>query len=258
MKSISAASSGFVSPPRLACAPRLSISRRKLAVRWLLSRSSPPMQTAASKAWPEAEDDGGKRAVLFNERLRNNSWTAGTGESRSWVSAASRFSCRMIKSVNGWALPAGGWALPAKRFFTRASSPQARAAGFCCARLVIVSPSRSQPGNSARRAACMSIRAVPNFCSPARVRPSSSNIGPLRPACSRTPASTARRCMGTSRPQASSARPRMAQIENHNHRIVAISPENFLVAVRLCPDGHRSSKNAAKPARPTGHLLVSQ
>ena len=228
MKSISASSSGFVSPPRLACAPRLSISRRKLAVRWLLSSSSPPMQTAASKAWPEAEDDGGKRAVLFNERLRNNSWTAGTGESRSCVSAASRFSCRMMKSVNGWVPRGRRMGIAGEKIFTRASSPQVSAAGFCCARLVIAvtEPVPAGKFRQARRLHEHRGRAQFLFTrqGPALFeqragrcdRPVQGHRRP-RPADAWAPAGRT----------ASSAKPRMAQIKNHNHRIVSISPEKI-------------------------------
>ena len=54
--------------------------------------TSPHSNSATSKACPEADDDGGKRTVLFKARVRNNSCTTDDCESRKWASAASRFS----------------------------------------------------------------------------------------------------------------------------------------------------------------------
>ncbi len=223
--------------------------RFKSAVKCPLSTRRPQAETAASKAWPEADDDGGRSTVLVRERLRINSSTADDDEWLKAASAASRFCCRTMKSVKGSAPAFDAGALPGKRFFTCVSAPHVNAAEFCRAWPAIIWSSRSQPGNASNRAACTSIWAVPNFCSPASVFPSSSSAGPVRPALARMPASTARKCTGTSRPQASSANPRTAQNKKHSHRIFMISPENSLsLGIRPGIGKCRSKQKSCQPA----------
>ena len=144
------------------------------------SPQQPQMPMAVSKAWPEADEEGGSSTVWVRERLRINACTANNDESLNAASAASRFSCRTMKSVTA----AGSGGVGEKIFYARVIAPGqrrrilSRLGGDRSGR---AGPSREMP---ARRAACTSIWAAPNLCSPARVRPCSSNAGPFRPAFS--------------------------------------------------------------------------
>jgi len=219
MKSISTSSSGSELPPPLAVAASELIAPLKPADKCPPSSNRPHSETAVSNAWPDADDDGGKSTVPFSARQRSNSCTTGTGELCRYASAASRFSGRTRKSVAGPASVAGAL----KSFSSRASSPHISAAGCCNAWFVTLSARRSQPATPARCAPCASSCAAPSRPSAASAWPCSSKAGPFLPALAMTLASTARKCMGTSRPPTSITKPRTTKRQTHGQRFLMFS-----------------------------------
>jgi hypothetical protein len=102
--SMSRPSSGSELPPRMAAAARSRSASRKPVATQFSSTNSPQTDSAASKAWPEEDDEGGNSTVFVRSRQRISSRTAGVALAASNSSARSRFSSRMSASVKGRAL----------------------------------------------------------------------------------------------------------------------------------------------------------
>src|SRR4051812_39621591 len=73
MISRSICSSGCGFAPRFDWAASVNTELLKAGLSLPSSSSRPQVPTAASKAWPAEDEDGGKRAVLVSARQRSNS-----------------------------------------------------------------------------------------------------------------------------------------------------------------------------------------
>src|ERR1039458_4360858 len=177
IRSISICSNGSELLPRLAAEASWNTLSLKPVVKCPPSNRSPQTDSAVSKAWPEADCDGGKRTVLFSARHRSNSCTAGRGEPCKSSSINPRFSCRTTNSVNGSGPDFGSLASLSKRRSKRRSlsPPQTSQSGCCRAELLIATPSFSQPESFSACATGKSNWAAPNSFSFTSASPCSIN-----------------------------------------------------------------------------------